>query len=137
MSSVTGVRRQKMTENRDDRDSYGLIRCLRKVMSLPINGRPLSSSSIGQRIGREIRTAASTFRQLINMPMLAFCNEETFFFFFFFTLFFRKRPSFKLMKRKLNEEPSIWHSFVLKFLKRERNELFFHTYILFQQQIAE
>lgn len=108
------------TENRDDRDSYGLIRCLRKVMSLPINGRPLSSSSIGQRIGGEIRTAASTFRQLINMPMLAFCNEETFFFFSFFLFFFFSlahcfsQPSFKLMKRTSRTKND--QSGILRFL---------------------
>lgn len=123
------------TENRDDRDSYGLIRCLRKVMSLPINGRPLSSSSIGQRIGGEIRTAASTFRQLINMPMLAFCNEETFFFFSLFfslshTLFFATK--FQVDEtHKSYEERSIWHSSVLKFLTCQGEKKTFFIPIFF------
>lgn len=121
-------------------------------MSLPINGRPLSSSSIGQRIGGEIRTAASTFRQLINMPMLAFCNEEIFFsfflpFFFFHTLFFAAK-FFKLMKhanRTRNDQSGILRflnfltgekTFFYSFFNNKHKYFTFHAFICYNDNLC-
>lgn len=55
------------------------IRTIRKVTGRPINGRPLSSSSIGQRYcwrdkNRQLPRPVS--RQLINMPTLAFRDRN-------------------------------------------------------------
>lgn len=76
---------RKMTEpNRTgpDRTARIDIRTIRKVTSWPINGRPLSSSSIGQRYcwrdkNRQLPRPVS--RQLINMPTLAFRGQGTFY----------------------------------------------------------
>lgn len=133
MSSVTGVRRRKMTEPREP----GRSRFVR------INPLPSKSHEFADQWSTPVvQFDRSTYwprdkNRRFNVPTAdqhanaGFPQRRNIFFFSFPHCFFRKQPSFKLMKRKLSEERSIWHSFVLKFLKRERNELFFHTYTLF------